>query len=72
MRSFLEGNGIRLSSSIALVYQDKPLYFNDDPKWRRPPKRLIFRAMLGKSAQKYPDILYQINIHPIEIACSLK
>lgn len=61
--------------SAALVYQDKPLYFDDDPKWRKPPKRLTFRAMLGIMRSEIlsnPDILSQIDIHPVEIACLLK
>lgn len=61
--------------SSALTYQDKPLYFEDNPKWRKPPKRLTFRAMLGIMRSEIisnPDILHQIHIHPVEIACLLK
>jgi hypothetical protein len=50
-------------------------YFNDTPKWRRPPKRLTCRAMLGIMRSEIifnPDILHQIHIHPAEIPCLLK
>jgi hypothetical protein len=49
----------------ALTYQDQPIYFEDTPKWRRLPKRLTFRSMLGLIRSEIicnPDILYQINI----------
>jgi hypothetical protein len=53
----------------------QPFYFEDIPKWRRPLKRLTFREMLEimRSEIIYnPDILYQIHIYPLEIACLLK
>jgi hypothetical protein len=59
----------------ALTYQDRPLCFDDDPKWRRPPKRLTFRAMLGLMCSEIienPDVLHQLHIHPVKIACLLK
>lgn len=59
----------------ALTYHDRPLCFDDDPKWRKPPKRLTFRAMLGLMRSEIiqnPDLLHQLHIHPVEIACLLK
>lgn len=61
--------------AAALTYQDRPIKFENAPKWRRPPKRLTFRAMLGIMRSEIicnPDILNQIHIQPVEIACLLK
>ncbi len=57
------------------VFGDKPPTDLNEPAWRRWPKRLSFRAMLGimrSEIIEHPEVLYEAEITPVEIAMLLK
>lgn len=58
-----------------IVFQDLPQSDDNDPKWRKLPKRLSFRSMLGMMRAEileFPEVLREIDITPLEMSLLLK